>query len=264
MINNQDAGDISGLEEVFRSQEFGRASGTAADGPAGVGLSVRRGEGILGTRFGHRPAAAPGLRTGDDTGSRRTSDAVGSPVARADEASGAKQPSSVPASGARRRTREAARRRSFCVGEDTPAGTGRLLRSARSSRSSRQVSRPVRVSTRRRMSLHKDDTGGHSPVVGSTPPVRRQRAWRLRVACSQTLPVPPALRRSRARTADLVLATRPVDTSPLLGLRPSPALRARKRRRQAASRAGVAGLRVRRRPRAPIRRLPSGPPSGAR
>jgi len=97
MINNQDAGDISGLEEVFRSQEFGRASGTAADGPRGVGLSVRRGEGILGTRFGHRPAAAPGLRTGDDTGSRRTSDAVGSPVARAEEASGAK-PSSVPAS----------------------------------------------------------------------------------------------------------------------------------------------------------------------
>ena len=59
MINNQDAGDISGLEEVFRSQEFGRASGTAAVGPAGVGLSVRHGDGILGTRFGRRPVAAP-------------------------------------------------------------------------------------------------------------------------------------------------------------------------------------------------------------
>ena len=67
-----------------------RSSGARRELPRtdlrGVGLSVRRGEGILGTRFGRRPAAAPGLRTGDDTGSRRTSDAVGSPVAGAEEA----------------------------------------------------------------------------------------------------------------------------------------------------------------------------------
>ena len=86
------------------------------------------------------------------------------------------------------------------------------------------------------------DMGGPGRVVGSTPRVRRQRAWRLRVACSRTRPAPPALRRSRARTAGLVRATRPVDTSPLLGRRPSPALRARQRRRRVALRAGVAGL----------------------
>jgi hypothetical protein len=85
MINNQDAGDISGLEEVFRSQEFGRASGTAANGSAGIGLSVRRGEGILGTRFGRRPVAGPVVRSGDD---------------RDDESPAPKQPSSVSASGA--------------------------------------------------------------------------------------------------------------------------------------------------------------------
>ena len=85
MINNQDAGDISGLEEVFRSQEFGRASGTAADGSAGIGFSVRRGEGILGTRFGRRPVAAPVVRTGDD---------------RDDESPVPRQRSSVSAAGA--------------------------------------------------------------------------------------------------------------------------------------------------------------------
>jgi hypothetical protein len=100
MLNNQDAGDISGLEEVFRSQEFARASGTAADGPAGVGLSVRRREGVVGTRFGRGPVAAPGLRTGDDAGSGRMSDAVGPPVAGSDETPASEQPSSEPASGA--------------------------------------------------------------------------------------------------------------------------------------------------------------------
>jgi hypothetical protein len=85
MINNQDAGDISGLEEVFRSQEFGRASGAAADGSAGIGFSVKRGEGILGTRFGRRPAADPVVRTGDD---------------RDDESPAPKRPSSGSASAA--------------------------------------------------------------------------------------------------------------------------------------------------------------------
>ena len=100
MINNQDAGDISGLEEVFRSQEFARASGTTAVGPAGADLSLRRGDGILGTRFGRRPVAAPVGRTEDDAGSRRTPDAVGSPGAGADEDPASKEPSSVPSSGA--------------------------------------------------------------------------------------------------------------------------------------------------------------------
>ena len=100
MINNQDAGDISGLEEVFRSQEFGRTSGTTAVGPAGADLSLRRGDGILGTRFGRRPVAAPVGRTEDDAGSRRTPDAVGSPGAGADEDPASKEPSSVPSSGA--------------------------------------------------------------------------------------------------------------------------------------------------------------------
>ena len=153
-------------------------------------------------------------------------------------------------------------------GGDTPAGTGRLPRSARSSRSSRQGSRRARVSTRGRMSPPKDDMGGPGPVVASTPRVRQQRAWRLRVACSRTRPAPPALRRLRARrAAGLVRATRPADTSPLLGRPPSPELPVRPRRRRVALRAGVvrvAGLRARRRPLAPIRPLPSCPPSGAR
>ena len=96
MLNNQDAGDISGLEEVFRSQEFRRASSTAADGPAGVRHSVRRGEGILGTRLGRRPV----VRTGDSAPSRDMPDAVEAPVAVADEPPESEQPSSVPASGA--------------------------------------------------------------------------------------------------------------------------------------------------------------------
>jgi len=100
MTNSQDAGEISGLEEVFRSQEFGRTPGTAADGPAGVGLSVRRGEGNVGTWFGRRPVAAPVVRTGDDGASHRTPDAVGPSVGEADEDPASKQPSSVPASGA--------------------------------------------------------------------------------------------------------------------------------------------------------------------
>jgi hypothetical protein len=100
MFNDQDAGDISGLEEVFRSQEFRRASGSAVDAPAGVGLSVRRGEGIFGARFGRRPVADPAVRTGDDAGWRRTPDAVGPPVAGADETEASEQSTPVPASGA--------------------------------------------------------------------------------------------------------------------------------------------------------------------
>jgi hypothetical protein len=100
MFNNQDAGDVSGLEEVFRSQEFVRASGTGADESGGVGLSVRRGEGIFGTRFGRRPVAAPVVRTGDDAESSRTPDALWPPVAGADGTLASKQPSSVPAASA--------------------------------------------------------------------------------------------------------------------------------------------------------------------
>ena len=252
MINNQDAGDVSGLEEVFRSQEFGRASGTAADGSAGIGVSVRRGEGILGMRFGRRPVAAPVVRSGDDAGSTRARLRSGRrrsrPPVRAPYPGGGPPPI-------------------LLRGDDTPAGTGRLPRSARSSRSSRQGSRRAQVNIRGRISPPKDDMGGPGPVVASTPQVRHQRAWPLQVACSRTRPAPPALRRSQARRAGLVRATRPVDMSPLLGRPPSPELPVRPRRRRVALRAGVvrvAELRARRRPRAPIRPLPSCPPSGAR
>ena len=129
------------------------------------------------------------MRTGDAAGSRRHARRRWSSCRGSRRAPGVG--AAVVGAGLRceRRTRRGPptillRRR----GNDTPAGTGRSLRSARSSRSSRQVSRPGRVSTRGRMSPPKDGTGGPGPVVGSTPRVRRQRAWRLRVACSRPRP----------------------------------------------------------------------------
>ena len=195
----------------------------AADGPAGVGLSVRRGEGILGTRFGRRPVAAPVVRSWRRCGVASHAQTPLDLLSR--------EPTRPRLRSSRRRCRPRVRAPDSGEGpaavillrrrgSDTPAGTGRSLRSARSSRSSRRASRPGRVSTRGRMSPPKDGTGGPDPVAGSTPRVRRQRAWRLRVACSRPRPRTglPSLRPSRVRTAaGLVRATRPVDTSTLIG-----------------------------------------------
>ena len=265
MINNQDAGDISGLEEVFRSQEFGRASGTAADGPGGVGLSVRRGEGILGTRFGRRPVAAPGLRTGDDAGSRRTSDAVGPPVAGAERGPGAKQPSSVPASDAgaalgrgpptillRRVERHSSRYWTIAsvsalvalVAAGITAGTGQHPRVAcRRPRTTREV-------TARWWAQHL--RCGVNGLGGSGWLARRR--GRLRRPFVDRGHERRTWFRQRARwtrhpywAGDL--HRRSGLASGAVGWR---------------SERGWRRLRVRRRPRAPIRPLPSRPPSGAR
>ena len=150
-----------GWKRSFDLRSSGERSGTAVDGPAGVGLSVRRGEGIFGTRFGRRPVADPAVRTGDDAGWRRTPDAVGPPVAGADETRGFGAVDAGSGLRCGRRTRKGARRGSFCDRVDTtlqPLLDDRL-RSVPSSHSSRRASRRVRVSTRDRMSPRKDGIG---------------------------------------------------------------------------------------------------------
>ena len=104
-------------------------------------------------------------------------------VAGADEAPASEQPSSVPASGGERRTREA-RRRSFCAVETTSsrywtiAAVSALVALVVAGVTAGTGSAPAR-----RMSPPRDDTGRSRPAWWAhTPRVRRRRARRLRVA----------------------------------------------------------------------------------
>jgi hypothetical protein len=68
MVKKHDSGDVSGLEEVFRSQEFSRMSET---GDAGAGEAVapgRHDDTLFKKMFGHAHASVSDLRHSDDWG----------------------------------------------------------------------------------------------------------------------------------------------------------------------------------------------------
>ncbi len=54
MVKHDDAGHVEGLEEVFRTQEMSRASGTVGGGPGGAALPASRGDGVVRKMFGRR------------------------------------------------------------------------------------------------------------------------------------------------------------------------------------------------------------------
>ena len=62
MVKNHDAGDVRGLEEVFRSQKLSRVPGPAGDAAGG---SARAAERASKSMFGHAPTAVAGSRRDD-------------------------------------------------------------------------------------------------------------------------------------------------------------------------------------------------------
>src|ERR1700722_13457254 len=79
MVKNHDAGDVRGLEEVFRSQEISRAPGGMDGGSATTSPEGRDVE-LLRKMFDQASSGLRGLHRDSDTGAR---DALGQRVTRA-------------------------------------------------------------------------------------------------------------------------------------------------------------------------------------
>jgi hypothetical protein len=68
-VNNHDAGDVRGLEEVFRSQKITRASGGIGGG-SGTTSTEGRDDALLRRMFGHAASAPRDLHGDDKVGAR--------------------------------------------------------------------------------------------------------------------------------------------------------------------------------------------------
>ena len=133
---------------------------------------------------------------------------------------------------------------------DAPLGTARSLLSPRLSRWWRPGSWPGRVTTRDRVSRHKESTTRRVRGAGRAAPARRQPAPQLRADRSRERPGPVARHLARPRARASGRATRQEDTFPSPDLRSSPVLRLHPRRRVPLQ-AAAAGPRVTRHPPAP-------------
>ena len=147
MVTNWDACDVGSLEEVFRSHEFGRATG--ATGGRRAADSARRGDRLFGKRFGRPLTAVPSR---DVEGEARARALAGREdrTARVEETEVPEEPPTCRALGSRcgAGIRSTPRRHRRHRRNDTPLGTGRSPLSSRSARSSPPGSWRERVTIR--------------------------------------------------------------------------------------------------------------------
>lgn len=75
MVKKHDSGDVRGLEELFRSQEFSRVSGAAGSGP-GEPVMASHEDTLFKRMFGHAHAAVTDLRRSDNDAPRHPATAT--------------------------------------------------------------------------------------------------------------------------------------------------------------------------------------------
>ena len=211
MFSNGDARDVGGLEEVFRSDEFGRA--TDAMG-GGVSDPVDREDVIFAREFGRLLTS---VRWDDVEGEAepRLSPIGGGPQgARVDENEVSERPLQVaPSAAGAALGAEHVETPSTAPSKRhaTRSGTIAVCQRARCARGRGDHGRGW-VTIRGRMSRRKDSTTRRVRTGGPTPPVRRQRARRLRAERSRPQPGPVACHRARVRAGGSVRATSQGDT----------------------------------------------------